>query len=61
MRDLPLSLSGTPENCSKTWETMTVKPLQSAHCVCVRASLYLSPQLPPLMELEEWDVERKGV
>ena len=24
-------------------------------------SLYLSPQLPPLMQPQEWDVERKGM
>lgn len=35
-------LSNTRESCSETLETMAVKPLQSADCVCVTPSLCIS-------------------
>lgn len=35
-------LSNTRENCSKTSETMAMKPLQSADCMCVTPSLCIS-------------------
>lgn len=35
-------LSNTRESCSETSETMAVKPLQSADCMCVTPSLCIS-------------------